>query len=131
MPFNQGQLKEVRSTSAPADRGLRPGDNAARNGSVGHSAAAAFLGSLILAVRGFRTEGLKLLDVAGRVTFGVLTVKSMNGVKRGSHARTRAKGRPQRRHSALFDLGPPLCGPLPTKGADMVRCLFERDRCRR
>jgi hypothetical protein len=52
-----------------------------RSGSVGHPAAAAFLGSLILALRRFRTEGSKLLDVAGRVTSGVLTVKSMKGIK--------------------------------------------------
>ncbi|WP_432589315.1 hypothetical protein ABVG11_31195 [Streptomyces sp. HD1123-B1] len=41
-------------------------------GAVGWAALAACLGSLVLAVRGAVTDGLKVIDAAGVVTFGAL-----------------------------------------------------------
>ena len=41
---------------------------------VGYAALAAFLGSLALAIRGARSTGVNVVDAAGVVTFGVLTV---------------------------------------------------------
>ncbi|MFK0229899.1 hypothetical protein ACIQUL_29505 [Streptomyces sp. NPDC090303] len=41
---------------------------------VGYAALAAFLGSSVLAVWGARTDGAKMIDVAGTLTFGALAV---------------------------------------------------------
>ncbi|MET9851226.1 hypothetical protein [Streptomyces ossamyceticus] len=145
-------------------RGLVLADyDTSRNGSVGHPAAVAFLGSLILAVREFRTEGRKLLDVAGRVTSGVVTVKSMKGIKLNVTSVNRTGATDRRRLPDVSGgevatgsrtrvvltlalgqkrghrVGSPrsLIAALPLEparhetGADMVRCLFERNRCRR
>jgi hypothetical protein len=43
-------------------------------GGVGLAALVAFLGSVILAVRGARETGVNIIDAAGVVTFGLLTV---------------------------------------------------------
>ncbi|MFJ4963326.1 hypothetical protein ACIP6P_12915 [Streptomyces sp. NPDC088729] len=51
---------------------------------VGYAALAACLGSLVLAVRGLRADGLKVVDAAGVVTFGVLAVA---GFAAGHHVR--------------------------------------------
>ena len=54
-------------------------------GAVGLAALAACLGSLALAVRGARDGGLKLIDAAGVVTFGILAAV---GFGADHHART-------------------------------------------
>jgi len=41
---------------------------------VGYAALVAFLGSLALAIRGARHTGVNIIDAAGVVTFGILTV---------------------------------------------------------
>jgi len=41
---------------------------------VGYAALVAFLGSLALAIRGARETGVNIIDAAGVVTFGILTV---------------------------------------------------------
>jgi hypothetical protein len=43
-------------------------------GGVGYAALIAFLGSLALAIRGHRETGVNIIDAAGVVTFGILTV---------------------------------------------------------
>src|ERR1700712_4982477 len=44
------------------------------NDNVGYAALAAFFGSLVLAIIGAARGGVKILDVAGVVTFGVVAV---------------------------------------------------------
>jgi len=43
-------------------------------GAVGYAALVACLGSLVLAIRGARETGVNIIDAAGVVTFGLLTV---------------------------------------------------------
>ncbi|RAJ48757.1 hypothetical protein K376_06975 [Streptomyces sp. PsTaAH-130] len=51
----------------------------AGTGAVGWAALAACLGSLLLAVRGAVRDGLKVIDAAGVLTFGALTVLGLTG----------------------------------------------------
>ena len=46
---------------------------------VGYAALVACLGSLALAIRGARETGVNIIDAAGVVTFGVLTVVGLTG----------------------------------------------------
>jgi hypothetical protein len=46
---------------------------------VAIAAAVAGLGSLVLAIRGARADGAKVIDIAGVVTFGALTVVGLLG----------------------------------------------------
>ena len=48
-------------------------------GTVGWAALAACAGSLLLTVRGARTDGLKTIDAAGVVTFGVIAAVGFTG----------------------------------------------------
>ena len=48
-------------------------------GAVGFAALVACAGSLLLAVRGARTDGLKIIDAAGVATFGVIAAIGFSG----------------------------------------------------